>query len=278
MYSVVLATMLMSGGEAPSWHHYSCSCSCSCACHGYPGYFYAGWGCHGCHGCHGCYGCYGCYGCSCSCSCSGCWGYTYYSSCSCYCSGPCSGWCSGFSSGGSVIVAVPPYYGCSCSCACSGYAPVYAAPAQASKGPETLNTAPTKSGMPPLEGSVTPRTKAEREAVKRLLDELRNKKQEEEEVSTESPALETTASARVTARLPIDARLWVDQVECPLTSGERTFNTPPLAPGQTYYYTLKMQVQRQGVPMTDSQRVLVNAGRSVTVTFPNPDPITTASR
>jgi len=52
MYSLVLATMLATGGEAPQFHH--------------------GWGCGGCWGCcGGCWGCCGgCWGCG-----GGCWGY-----------------------------------------------------------------------------------------------------------------------------------------------------------------------------------------------------------
>lgn len=178
-----------------------------------------------------------------------------------------------------MVVAVPSFYSTACYCSCSGcscygngYAVAPAPAAPVARGAETVPVAPRVGGMPPAgDGAVTPRSEAERDAVRRLLKELRQGGKKEEETSRAAPA-------RVTVRLPADARLWVDQVECPLTSGERSFDTPELAPGQTYYYTLKMQVQRRGAPMTDSQRVLVSAGQRVTVSFANPEPVTTAQR
>jgi uncharacterized protein (TIGR03000 family) len=163
-------------------------------------------------------------------------------------------------------VAAPAFY----TYGCAGCA----APAQTA--PEQIPAPAARTGTPSAgDATVTPRTEGERDAIRRLLQELR-KKGKEEEASQSTP--QTPASARVTVKLPPDARLWVDQVECPLTSAERSFNTPVLTPGQTYYYTLKMQIQRRGAPVTDSQRVLVSAGRNVTVTFQNPEPITTAQR
>src|SRR5262245_40202234 len=94
MYSVVLATMLSVGGEAPTWGRgcwgchgcwggcYSCSCFGGWGCHGWWG----GWGCScSCFGVYS-FGCNGCSGWTCW-GCSGCWG-CYSSWCSgCYCSG-----------------------------------------------------------------------------------------------------------------------------------------------------------------------------------------------
>ena len=52
--------------------------------------------------------------------------------------------------------------------------------------------------------------------------------------------------ARVTVKLPADARLYVDNVVCPLSSDTRTFNTPELEVGRSYFYTLKAEVIRDG--------------------------------
>jgi uncharacterized protein (TIGR03000 family) len=73
--------------------------------------------------------------------------------------------------------------------------------------------------------------------------------------------------SRVTVKLPADARLYVDNVVCPLTSDTRTFNTPELEVGRSYFYTLKAEVVRDGETRTRSTRVVVEAGKDVTVEF-----------
>jgi uncharacterized protein (TIGR03000 family) len=86
------------------------------------------------------------------------------------------------------------------------------------------------------------------------------------------------APASVTVRLPADARLSVDGIECPLTSATRTFNTPKLDPGQRYVYTLKAEIVREGQTRADSKRVFVEAGKKVDVDFTNLPTLQAASR
>jgi uncharacterized protein (TIGR03000 family) len=59
----------------------------------------------------------------------------------------------------------------------------------------------------------------------------------------------------------------VDDVLCPLTSGERTFTTPPLEVGRAYYYTLKAEVRRDGETRSSNRRIDVEAGKELTVEF-----------
>jgi uncharacterized protein (TIGR03000 family) len=130
----------------------------------------------------------------------------------------------------------------------------------------------TATGTSSTAGGSNALTPAE---VKLLRDFLRSKVSTPEK--TEKPRVppqetERTASvpanvARITVKLPSDARLWVDQVECPLTSAVRSFNTLPLQPGQRYAYTLRMQVQRDGLTIGESRRVEIAAGRQVEVDF-----------
>ena len=47
----------------------------------------------------------------------------------------------------------------------------------------------------------------------------------------------------------------------------RRFHTPPLNPGQTYYYELKAEVLVGGKVETEETRVTVKAGDSKDVTF-----------
>ena len=86
------------------------------------------------------------------------------------------------------------------------------------------------------------------------------------------------APARVTVQLPSDARLKIDETVCPLTSETRTFDTPPLEPGKAYYYILTAEVTRGSEPVVEKQRVIVEAGKAVTVEFKNLPTLATARR
>jgi uncharacterized protein (TIGR03000 family) len=73
--------------------------------------------------------------------------------------------------------------------------------------------------------------------------------------------------AKVTVRLPAEAKLYVDDVLCPLPSSVRTFETPKLEQGRQYYYTVRAEVVRDGRTETESRRVVVEAGKVTTVEF-----------
>ena len=75
------------------------------------------------------------------------------------------------------------------------------------------------------------------------------------------------APAHVTVRLPESARLFVDGVACPLTTGQRSFDTPALEPGKAYYYTLRVELVQGGQTRTDSRRLDLQAGKQVHVDF-----------
>jgi uncharacterized protein (TIGR03000 family) len=73
--------------------------------------------------------------------------------------------------------------------------------------------------------------------------------------------------ARVTVLVPATAELFIDGVRYPSTSEKRSFETPRLEPGRSYYYTLRAEVTRDGQPRSESQRVIVRGGKEVTVDF-----------
>ena len=60
----------------------------------------------------------------------------------------------------------------------------------------------------------------------------------------------------------------------PLTSDERSFKTPALTPGQQDYYTLRMEVEKDGQVVAENRRVFIAAGQQVDVDFNAPATVT----
>jgi uncharacterized protein (TIGR03000 family) len=73
--------------------------------------------------------------------------------------------------------------------------------------------------------------------------------------------------ATILVSLPAEAKLTVDGAATQSTTATRYFVSPPLTPGQEYFYELKAQVQRDGKTVERSQRVAVEAGKQTRVAF-----------
>lgn len=277
---------------------YGCCGGCWGGCYGCCGGCWGGW--YGC--CGGCYGCWGgCYGCCGGCygACYGCWGGCY----GCY-------GCYGAAYGG-VVVAAAPAAVIAPSATLAPAAPAQQTlPAQPKKDENTSaalgNAAAVVLKAPvdvqlSVEGRAIPRTASEETFRTPALEPgssytytfkarvLRNGKAvsytkqvkvRAGQISTADftkLASEGKDTARVTVKLPSDARLYVDGVLCPLKSTTRSFNTPELNAGQRYYYSLKAEVMRDGEKRSATQSVLVEAGKQVTVEFKDL-PVQTVSR
>lgn len=87
-----------------------------------------------------------------------------------------------------------------------------------------------------------------------------------------------TDTARITVKMPADARLVVDGVTFTAKGGVGTFETPRLEPGRSYYYTLRAEGVRNGQAYTEDKRVVVEAGKEVNVEFAGPAAVRTAAR
>lgn len=74
-------------------------------------------------------------------------------------------------------------------------------------------------------------------------------------------------AAKLILDVPANAKLFVDDL--PMTGKEvtRQFATPVLEPGQTYYYTVRVESNRDGKPVSETRRVLVRAGELVRESF-----------
>jgi uncharacterized protein (TIGR03000 family) len=231
MYSVVLLTALSAGSASPAW-----------ICNGCYGYGCCG-GCYGCHGCCGGWVCSGCYGCA---GCAGCWGghgghhflgrlkgYWCHGGChGCY--GPQGCW-GGF------------HASCACSGGWDGYGYGYpggyvvpGAPAAPTTPAAPAGTAPKQ--MSPAGESGTP-------------------------AKTGTTSL--PQSARLIVQVPADARLYVDDQPMSTKSARRTFRTPELNPGQTYYYIVRAELVRDGKTYNQTRQILVRAGDEIQTSFPD---------
>ncbi len=84
--------------------------------------------------------------------------------------------------------------------------------------------------------------------------------------------------ARLTIDVPADARLFLNDQPTQSTAAVRTFLTPPLAVGDTYYYVVRVEMQRDGRTVSESKRVLLHPGEQVYTRFSQPEVIVTAAQ
>jgi uncharacterized protein (TIGR03000 family) len=79
--------------------------------------------------------------------------------------------------------------------------------------------------------------------------------------------VQTDAPATLIVNLPPDAKLTIEDQPTRSQSAQRTFVSPPLKQGESYKYTLKAEINRDGKPMTMTKEVPVQAGRRAEVNF-----------
>jgi uncharacterized protein (TIGR03000 family) len=103
-------------------------------------------------------------------------------------------------------------------------------------------------------------------------------KPEQKKKTDAKSSTSTDGIARITVELPVDAKLTVDGVACPLTTSKRVLETPKLQAGQTYYYTLEAQVVRNGETIAESRRVVFESDKNVRVDFTKLGTIQSAQR
>jgi uncharacterized protein (TIGR03000 family) len=82
---------------------------------------------------------------------------------------------------------------------------------------------------------------------------------------------EESVRAELTFDVPDGARVYVDGRLMKTAGGRRTFQTPDLFPGQSYFYDVRVEVERAGRTLSDTKRIMLRAGQSVIAAFPNLD-------
>jgi uncharacterized protein (TIGR03000 family) len=71
---------------------------------------------------------------------------------------------------------------------------------------------------------------------------------------------EESNKAHISLAVPADAQVWFDGKATRLTGTRRTFASPPLTPGRTYTYTLRVRWMNDGTPVEENRSVQVHAG------------------
>lgn len=244
MYSVVLLAALTAGQVAPDWcHRHHCGCYAGYGCYGcYGGYgsygCYAVPGFYGCHGCYGCFGGWGCYGCF------GCWGGlgSPYLPTTTFGPGPVPGL-------GGPALGLP-------GSAVPGAIPGAGYPNMNVPGANIPGMTIPGANMPG--GNVPGVNPPAGEAVPRPAP------------GQPQPQAGTSVRAKLVVDLPEDAKLFVDNVPMKTTSSRRVFVTPPLQEGQTYYYELRAEMERNGQPIAVSGRVVIRPGQEVQARLTEP--------
>jgi uncharacterized protein (TIGR03000 family) len=69
--------------------------------------------------------------------------------------------------------------------------------------------------------------------------------------------------ARLVVEMPRDAKLTIDDQPMTVNEGRRSFNTPALEKGQK----VKVEVMRNGKPVSDKRKVIIRAGDVVREDF-----------
>ena len=77
------------------------------------------------------------------------------------------------------------------------------------------------------------------------------------------------ARAKVVVEVPAQAKLYIDDQLMPNKAGKRTFVTPPLQAGQTYYYDVKLVTVQGGQEVAQTTRVVLRPGEVQTASFGN---------
>lgn len=82
-----------------------------------------------------------------------------------------------------------------------------------------------------------------------------------------APAPAVPTYANVIVELPAGAKLYVDGQLVNGAAATRRFHTPDLPAGQAFYYEMKAETEVDGKPVSQTTKVVVHAGETVTARF-----------
>jgi uncharacterized protein (TIGR03000 family) len=99
----------------------------------------------------------------------------------------------------------------------------------------------------------------------------KDKKDKKDKVTPPDGEVSYPAPATIVVSLPADAKLTIDDNPTTSTTATRVFQSPSLAPGKDFRYTLKAEVIRDGKAVVETQEIIVRAGATTRVTL-DPEP------
>jgi uncharacterized protein (TIGR03000 family) len=73
--------------------------------------------------------------------------------------------------------------------------------------------------------------------------------------------------AKLLVELPTNAKLFVDDRPVRAAAGRLTLHTSPLEPGKDYFYMVRIEMMRDGHPLSETHRINVRAGQVVRAEF-----------
>ena len=87
------------------------------------------------------------------------------------------------------------------------------------------------------------------------------------EKQKEKKILEEQSKAKISIEVPEGAKLFVDGNLINVAPGTRTFQSPALAPGESYFYEVRLEISQNGQRRVEEQRVVVRSGQDALVRF-----------
>jgi uncharacterized protein (TIGR03000 family) len=78
---------------------------------------------------------------------------------------------------------------------------------------------------------------------------------------------ELPRNAHISLAVPADAQVWFDGNPTRQTGTLRHYTSPPLTPGPTYTYTVRVRWMKDGTPVDERRRVRVHSGAWVQLNF-----------
>lgn len=97
----------------------------------------------------------------------------------------------------------------------------------------------------------------------------------EKEDSLKNESKKNQSRAKVIVRMPENSKLYIDDQLVKTSSNQKTFSTPGLIQGETYYYEIRIEVVKDGESIVETRKVNIQAGSVARVDFRDVEKTTT---